>query len=222
MNNSDNRCWLLMLCCLLCLSVGCFSSLLRLFVHQQKKGLVSSVCARGVCPSYSWSPHAISFGRKSYSWFQKPKRVLHKCSVPTEMFTLTCQNDVPICHADTKALHLIFLTGDDTLRACCAGPVVLTGVVLRGTAVCDLRFCCPSWRAAGEAAIMALLENNSCFFLSNFVHGFWSLCSLSFPSSYAMLLCGSFLASGNYYCKDYFSSIPAFETPIRHFTFKPF
>lgn len=37
-----------------------------------------------------------------------------------------------------------------------------------------------------------------------------------------MLLCGSFLTSGNYYCKDYFGSTAAFEIPIRHFMFKPF
>lgn len=50
----------------------------------------------------------------------------------------------------------------------------------------------------------------------------FDLSVLSFPSSYAMLLCGSFLASGNYYCTDYFSSIPAFKTPVRHFILKPF
>lgn len=148
-------------------------------------------------------------------------QVLHKCLVLTEM--LLTKATVPICHADTKALHLIVLEMISHKL-----PVLDLWWLLVQPSVPLLRVAFPSavvrgelsWRAAAEASIRALLEKNSCFLLSNFVHGSWSLCS--FTSKHAMLLYRLFLASGNCYCKDYFSSIPVFETPIRHFIFKPF
>lgn len=106
----------------------------------------------------------------------------------------------------TEVLLSIFPVGERTPQAPSAGLVVLAAVP-----VCDL-----SWGSV-RAALMALLGHNPSFLLSDFVHGFFSLCSLMSKQLHKALR-GLF----GYYYKNYFSSTAAFETPRRRFLSKLF
>lgn len=157
------------------------------------------MCARGVCSDFIWSPHTIKCSRKTYYLrSQKPNLSRRVWSCP--------KGSAHLPKPAQRFCSRFSLLEKGPPQAPSAGLVVLAAVP-----VCDL-----SWGSVG-AALMALLGHNPSFLLSDFVHGFFSLCSLMSKQLHKALR-GLF----GYYYKNYFSSTAAFETPRRRFLSKLF
>lgn len=160
---------------LLCLSVSCFSSLLRQFLH---KLLVWGQCVPGEFAPVTAEPsrRLISADDLTCYDFGNPSKVLPECLVLTEMLRLLAKIKCGFARL-IQRLDTWFFSWEmiprqrPVLERWC---ILVQGALplLRGTFASVAVRSESGWRAAVEAAIMALLGNNSGFFLSNFVRGF--------------------------------------------------